>query len=123
LGRLAVYGPAAARLHEEITPITAVWTEADRDRKPLKPFGEVGETKTLDQLERALQEARPAFTVAVARVQALITKDLADLVPALEKIAEVRLATAKTQLARRGEEEAKSLASLLESQRFPHRQG
>jgi hypothetical protein len=47
MGRLALYGPAAARLQEEIIQVTAVWTDAECDRKPLKPFGEVGKAKTL----------------------------------------------------------------------------
>jgi hypothetical protein len=117
MARLALYGPAAARLHEEIIEVTAVWSDADRDRKPLKPFGEVGEAKTIDQLDRALREARPAPARAAARVQATIEKDLTDLVPALEEIAAKQLAEAKKQLARRGEEEAKSLTGLLDSQR------
>jgi len=117
MGRLSLYGPAAARLHEEIIQVTAVWTDADRARKPLKPFGEVGEAKTLDQLEHALRESRSAPERAVARVQATIRQDLTDLVPTLEKIAHEQLAKAKAQLARRGEQEAKSLANLLESQR------
>jgi SNF2 family DNA or RNA helicase len=117
MGRLSLYGPAAARLHEEIIQVTAVWTDADRDRKPLKPFGEVGESKTLDQLDRALREARPAPARAVARVQATIETDLADLVPALERIAGEQLAEARKQLARRGGEEAKALTHLLETQR------
>ena len=117
MGRLALYGPAAARLHEEIIEVTAVWSDVDRDRKPLKPFGEVGEAKTLDQLDRALREARPAPTRALARVQATIGKDLADLVPALEEIASKQLAEATKQLSRRGAEEARSLTGLLDSQR------
>jgi hypothetical protein len=117
MGRLALYGPAAARLREEIIEVTAVWTDADRNKKPIKPFGEVGEAKTLDQLEHALRESRPAPARAMARVQATIDRDLADLVPALETIARERIADAKKQLAKRGEEEAKSLARLLESQR------
>jgi hypothetical protein len=117
MGRLALYGPVAARLHEEIIQVTAVWTDADRDKKPLKPFGEVGEAKTLDQLEDALRESRSAPAGALARIQATTEKDLADLVPAMEKIAGERLAEAKRLLARRGEEEAHSLKSLLESQR------
>jgi ERCC4-related helicase len=63
MARLSLYGPAAARLHEEIIQVTAVWTDADRDRKPLKPFGEVGEAKTLDQLEHALRAAGAAALV------------------------------------------------------------
>ena len=42
LGRLALYGPGAARLHEEIILVTAAWTEAGRGTKPLRPFGTCG---------------------------------------------------------------------------------
>ncbi len=117
MARLAVYGPAAARLHEEIITVTADWTEANRDHKPLRVHGEVSETKTLEQLERALRESRAAPEVAQARIAALIEKDIADLLPTLEKNAAEQLADAKKQLTKRGEEEAKSLASLLENQR------
>ncbi len=58
MGRLAVFGAGAARLHEEIIPVTAVWTEAERNRKPLRPLGDSGEEKTLNQLETALHDAR-----------------------------------------------------------------
>jgi hypothetical protein len=47
MGRLAVYGAGAQRLHEEIIPITAIWTEAERERWPLRPLGESGEERTL----------------------------------------------------------------------------
>jgi SNF2 family DNA or RNA helicase len=117
MGRLAVYGAGAARLHEEIIPVTAIWTEAERDHKPLKALGDSGEERTLNQLEEALREARAAPPMAVARVQALVERDIADLVPALEKIANERLAKVKVDLAKRGEAEAKSLAELLEQQR------
>ena len=45
LGRLALYGPGAARLHEEIIPVTAIWQEAahGRDMAPLRPLGSRGE--------------------------------------------------------------------------------
>jgi hypothetical protein len=39
LGRIALYGPAAARLHEEIIPVTAIWSDAGRGDKPLRPLG------------------------------------------------------------------------------------
>ena len=117
MGRLAVYGAGAARLHEEIIPVTAIWTEAERERKPLRPLGESGEERTLNQLEEALRDARAAPTMAVARIQALVERDIADLVPALERIADERLAEVKVELAKRGEAEARSLAELLEQQR------
>jgi hypothetical protein len=118
MGRLAVFGAGAARLHEEVIPITAIWTESERDRKPLRPLGESGEEKTLNQLEAALRDAREAPGAAVARIQALVAKDIADLVPTLEKIAAKRLVTVTAQLVKRGEEEARSLSDLLEQQRL-----
>ena len=112
-----VYAAGAARLHEEVIPVTAIWTETERDRKVLRPLGESGEEKTLNQLEAALREARPAPAMAVARIQALVPKDIADLVPALERIAGERLASVAVQLGKRGDEEARSLTELLERQR------
>jgi hypothetical protein len=117
MGRLAVYGAGAARLHEEIIPVTAIWTEAERARKPLRALGESGEERTLNQLEEALRHARPAPKMAGARVQAMVERDIADLLPTLERLSDERLAQVKVQLARRGEAEARSLAELLEQQR------
>lgn len=117
IGRLCVYGPAAARLHEEIIPVTAIWTEADRGQKPLRPLGESGGATTLRQLEDALRGAVPAPEGAVARVQRLVVQDIAELRPELERIATERLARAEALLARRAEEEANGLAALLAGQR------
>jgi hypothetical protein len=117
MGRLAVYGAGAARLHEEIIPVTAIWAEAERERKPLRPLGEVGEERTLDQLEDALRDARAAPAMAAARVQGLVERDIADLVPTLERLTDERLAQVKVQLGKRGEAEAKSLTELLDQQR------
>jgi ERCC4-related helicase len=117
MGRLAVYGAGAARLHEEVIPVTAIWTEAERDRKPLRALGESGEERTLNQLEGALRGARPAPAMAATRVQLLVERDIADLVPVLEKIANERVAKLNVELANRGEEESKKLAELLEGQR------
>jgi hypothetical protein len=117
MGRLSLFGAAAARLHEEIIPVTAVWTEAERDRKPLRPLRESGGATTLNQLEHALRDAMPAPAMAVARVQPLIEKDVLDLRPTLERISNERLADARALLAKRGAEEAKALTDLLTGQR------
>jgi hypothetical protein len=117
LGRLAVYGSGAARLHEEIIQVTAIWTEAERDRKKLRPLGESGEATTLTQLEEALREGRSPPPMAVARIHAFVGQDVSDLTPALETIAFARLDEVRAQLKQRGDEEAQSLASLLEQQR------
>ncbi len=54
IGRLALYGPGAARLHEEMLTVTAAWNEAGRGTTPLRPFGTRGEEATLAQVEAAL---------------------------------------------------------------------
>jgi hypothetical protein len=117
MGRLAVFGAGAARLHEEVIPVTAIWTESERHLKPLRALGESGEEKTLNQLEAALREARAAPGAAVARIQALIAKDIADLVPAFETIAGNLLTEVSRELLKHGEEQARSLSDLLELQR------
>jgi hypothetical protein len=91
--------------------------EADRDRRSLVPLGERGEDTTLDQLERALREARQPSATAVARVRLSAKRDAADLEPELRKRAEARRAEVARDLIRRGETEARDLARLLEAQR------
>tara|TARA_R110000868_G_scaffold11516_7_gene56431 strand:+ start:24692 stop:27919 length:3228 start_codon:yes stop_codon:yes gene_type:complete len=117
LGRLAVYGAGAARLHEEIIPVTAIWTEANRERVALRPMGESGEQTTLAQLDEALRHARAASDIVTERIKGLAAKDIADLTPELDRIASERLATVKVELAQRGKEEARSLSELLNAQK------
>jgi hypothetical protein len=117
LGRLALYGAGAARLHEEIIPVTAIWSEADRDRRSLTPLGVRGEETTIAQLERALRDTRRPPATAIARVRLLAGKDAADLEPELRRRAEQRRAEVARDLMRRGYGEARDLARLLEAHR------
>jgi len=117
LARLSLYGPGAARLHEEIMPVTAIWTEADRQSKPLKPLGERGEDTTLEQLEDALRDARGVSNAITARVTLLARKDVADLRPELEARAAAQIEKVARDLTERGEAEALSLQKLLQAQR------
>ncbi|WP_372397136.1 DISARM system SNF2-like helicase DrmD [Azospirillum sp. HJ39] len=122
IGRLAVYGPGAARLHEEFLPVTALWTEAGRTEagrpgKSLRPFGRQGGETTLAQLEEALRDTRRPPPMALARIRALARRDAQDLEPELRRRAEDRLATVIRDLAARGDEEATSLTKLLDGQR------
>jgi plasmid stabilization system protein ParE len=117
VGRLAVYGPGAARLHEEFLPVTALWTETDRDNKPLKPLGARGEETTLDQLEEALKAGRNPSDMVIERVRSFAARDAKDLFSTLQSRAEERLAQVTKDLKERGEQEAKSLLRLLEAQR------
>ncbi len=116
LGRLALYGPGAARLHEEIIPVTAIWTEAEGHRRALTALGVRAEETTLDQLERALRDARRPPAAAIARIRLLAQKDARDLEPELRRRADDRRAQIARDLDRRGEAEARDLSRLIEAQ-------
>ena len=120
LGRLAVYGPRAARLHEEIVPVTARWIDPARRQGALTPYGRAGEQTTLASLHTALDEAgrdsvpdHPVRTRLAASAQA----DIADLLPHLERRAAEFGELAKTRLAERSDAEQRSMIELLEGQR------
>jgi superfamily II DNA or RNA helicase len=117
LGRLALYGPGAARLHEEILLVTAAWTEADHGRTPLKPFGAVREVATLEQLDQAFRDPREPAPQMVDRIRKWAEQDAQDLEPELRRRAEARKAEAERDLATVGEAEAKAIHRLLEDQR------
>jgi len=98
-------------------PVTAVWTEAGRDHKQLRPLGSHGEETTLEQLEQALRGAREAPAAIVSRLKGWARTDAKDLRDELERRSKERLVTVTRELAARGETEAKSLADLLVAQR------
>jgi hypothetical protein len=114
---MALYGPAAARLHEEIIPVTAAWTEAGRGTKPLRAFGAIREEATLNQLEEALRDPRRPSTQVTDRIRAWASADAADLEPELLRRAAARKIEVMQDLTERGEAEATSLRRLLEDQR------
>lgn len=117
LGRIALYGPGASRLHEEILPVTALWTESGRGTKPLRALGRAGEETTLDQLEAALTGGRRPPDAVIARALSFAHQDIVDLLPALQHRAEDAIAKAAAQLTERGLQEAASLENLLHQQR------
>jgi hypothetical protein len=117
VGRLALYGPGAARLHEELLMVTAAWTEPDRRTSPLRPFGERGEEATIDQLEQALRENRIPASTIVERLRTSAIRDAGDLEPELRRRAEVRRGEVARELVAVGEQEAEALHKLLVDQR------
>jgi superfamily II DNA or RNA helicase/DNA-binding transcriptional regulator YiaG len=56
IGRLSLYGPGAARLHEELVPITARWVDPAVRKGELTPYSREAETKTMTLLDAALLE-------------------------------------------------------------------
>lgn len=119
LGRLAIYGPGAARLHEEIVPVTARWVEPDRREGPLVPYGRTGEQTTLASLQGALDEAglTTIHDQVQTRLAASAQADIADLLPHLERRAGEVFEQAKAQLEARAAAESRSMRELLEAQR------
>ena len=120
LGRLAVYGRHAARLHEEVVPVTARWIEASRRSGALAPYGRAGEQTTLAALQTALDQAgdRPVPESVQKRFAASAERDIRDLKPHLQRRAEGLIDRVKAQLAARAEAESGSMRALLERQRM-----
>lgn len=118
LGRVCLFGPGAARLHEEIIPVAALWHEKDRADRPLKPLSETGDAAhvTFDELQRALGEAREAPDHVVARCAAFAGRDAEALRPAFEERADARARRAESELEKLGEAEAAELEKLLRDQ-------
>jgi hypothetical protein len=117
IGRLALYGAGAARLHEELLMVTAAWTEPDRRTNPLRPFGERGEEATLDQLEQALRENRTPSSAIIDRLRASAIRDAGDLEPELTRRAEARREEVARELVAIGKQEGEALRKLLVDQR------
>ena len=119
VGRLALYGPGAARLHEELIPVTARWIDPMVRKAVLTPYGREAEYRTLGLLDAALLErrARPVPEVVIGQLKAATPRDVRELLPALETRAAEYAADAKESLAKRAEAEAKAMREILETQR------
>jgi SNF2 family DNA or RNA helicase len=119
MGRLCLYGPRAARLHEELVPVTARWVELSLRNKALNPYGREAEVKTLDLLETALlplsgPEVSP---VIQAKLREAAEQDITALRPHLDRRAEELSAAARIALAKRADQEATAMRTILEEQK------
>jgi len=117
VGRLALYGPGAARLHEEIIQVTAPWSERARSETGLKAFGERGEQTTIAELEAALRGAAVPPKEIVEKLLRTAHDDVADLRAALQGRAIAAADLARAELHKIAIRESADLAALLETQR------
>jgi hypothetical protein len=118
LGRLCLYGEGAARLHEELIPVTARWSEPGIRKGPLSPYAKDAESKTLSLLEDSLLKAQ-GFKLTpeiIAQLQQAAPGDIRELLPHLETRGEEYAVAAQQKLAVRGEAEAKAMREILQSQ-------
>ncbi|MBI5366320.1 MAG: helicase [Planctomycetes bacterium] len=141
LGRAAIYGKGAARLHEQILTVTAKYVEPTARKVGLTPYGREAEAKTLELLEEALRRAAadaggadggadggagtgagaaPARGVPAAvqkRLVAAVPRDVSELLPVMEERAETLRAEVEAKLAERGRVESESMRKILDDQR------
>ncbi len=117
LGRLALYGPGAARLHEEIIPVTARWRDSHRG-EPLTPYARTAETETLRLLDDALKAPRDHRLTDTVRHNLLesVARDIRDLLPHLEARASEYEGDARSALGKRADAEAKAMREILDLQ-------
>ncbi|WP_293256753.1 helicase-related protein [Nannocystis sp.] len=119
LGRLSLYGPRAARLHDEVLAIAAQWVDPDlRGRKKLTALPVAARDEVLAQLEHSLAtpRLRDVPEALQTRLRAHAQRDVAELLPQLEARARERIAAAEKQLRRRGEQESAALAQVIAGQ-------
>jgi septum formation topological specificity factor MinE len=119
LGRLALYGPGAARLHEELVPVAARWTDLNVRKEPLKPYARDAETKTLSLLDQAFISSSGHIVSDTVRklLQESATRDVQELLLHLQTRGEEYAVDAERKLLARSEAEAKAMREILETQK------
>ncbi len=118
MGRLALYGTRAERLHEQLVPVAARWTAVNERAAPLSPYAREAESRSLELLDDALGGSAPAVAERVReRLLAGAATDLEQLLPALAQRADAFAEDAVRKLRERGERERRDLREILETQR------
>jgi superfamily II DNA/RNA helicase len=120
LGRLAVYGAGAARLHEELITVTARWSDPAERKGPLTPYGRDAEARTMNILQESLKPVARPRTLPATTTQLLQTsmaQDIRELLPHLEQRGQSAREEAEKLLTERGKAESDSLKKILEDQR------
>lgn len=119
LGRLALYGRGAARLHEELVRVAARWVEPEIRKGALTPYKREAETETLRDLEEGLASNAPPRLgePRLRALQASAPRDVAELLPHLEAAGRDLAEKAQARLAERAQREGDELIKLLEGQK------
>lgn len=119
LGRLALYGERASRLHDQVIAVAAEWSDPiSRGRKKLQPLREGEKDNVLELLENSLASPH-LLQVAEAvkeRLKKSAAQDVAELIPHLERRATALAESAEKKLANRGTKEAVEMKKILEEQ-------
>ncbi|MFN9040732.1 MAG: helicase, partial [Planctomyces sp.] len=118
LGRLALYGEGAARLHEELIPVTARWIDPMVRKNPLSPYARDAETRTLGLLDESLLKAGGTKLTpeVISQLQQAAAGDIHELLPHLDSRGAEYAADAVRKLTERGNAEATAMREILETQ-------
>ena len=117
-GRLALYGPSAARLHEELIVVSARWVDPQIRQGSLQINSDAEHQKTLALLNDALEQFRPAVNpLASKQLRESAAGDIRQLHPLLELQGQKLQKVAEEQLQKRAEEEATAMTGILKTQR------
>jgi hypothetical protein len=116
-GRLSLFGPAAARLHDHLIAVAAHWDE-DHRCAALRPLGDRESTALRAVFETALHDAalRPIPRAVESVLVAGAAADFAALWPAIRDEADAEQDRATKMLATRARVEADAMRALLAAQ-------
>lgn len=119
LGRLALYGPGAARLHEQLVPVTAKWTDPNIRKSALQPYKMDAEKKTLGLLDEAFNKPPPGTINKTIneQLQESAAQDISELLEHLQTRGEAFAEIAGKKLSERAEAESAAMLEILRRQR------
>jgi len=117
-GRLALYGPGAARLHEELIIVSARWTDPGIRKGTLQLSSDAEHRKTLTLLDDALANSNaPTNQLAAKQLRESAANDIQQLQPMLKQRGLELQQSATDKLMKRAEEEATAMTAILRTQR------
>lgn len=116
--RLTLFGPGAARLHDEIVAVAAPWDGTVEGARSLVGQGgvEMGALASISERRLAAGATLPSGKIAVS-IAACSGEFITSLWPALQDEADARAVKAKNGLGARARAEADGMRTLLERQR------
>ncbi len=120
IGRLCLYGPGAARLHEELIEVAARWVDPKLNKdRPLKPYAREAKVRAVAVLEKALRPAdgQSLLDPVQKMLRVAAPRDVAELLVHLEQRGREIAEEAAAKLQKRGDDEAKAMRGILEGQR------
>lgn len=118
-GRVSLFGPGAARLHDELVSVSASWLES-KGAGHLRPFADQADRRAIDTLEALFHDAPRLAAVPEAiqtRLAQTASADFAQLWQHIKDEADSRAHAAKQKLTQRGAAEAEALRQILRAQR------